>query len=254
MGDVSDIFWQASLEDIKRGYLFREEDEEYICLMCGKSFEKGVIYPNESQLLTAEKFVRFHIEQAHRSTFHFLLGLSKKLTGLTDHQKEILELFYEGYNDNEVAKKMGTGSTSTIRNHRFNLKEKQKQAKVLLAIMELLGERMPKKNRFIDVPLSTRQVDDRFAVTHQENERILTEYFPRGLDGPLKTYPLKEKKRVVILRQLVKHFEAGRKYSEKEVNAILEQCYSDYVLLRRHLIDYGFMERTPDGSAYWVKV
>lgn len=254
MNDVSDFFWHASLEDIKRGYVYREDSEEYLCLICGKTFENGVIYPDNGRLLTAEKYMQLHIDKTHQSTFHFLLRLNKKLTGLTDHQKTVLELFYEGYNDNEVAKKLGTGSTSTIRNHRFTLKEKQKQAKVLLAILELMGERMPKKNRFIDVPLNTRQVDERFATTELENEKILATYFKQGLDGPLETYPLKEKKRVVILRHLARHLEAGKTYTEKEINAVLEQYYKDYALLRRNLIDYGFLERVPDGSAYWVKM
>lgn len=254
MTDISDLFWQASLGDIKHGYVYREDSEEFICLMCGKSFDKGVIYPADGQLYTAERFIRVHIGESHGSPFHFLLGLGKKLTGLTDHQKKLLELFYEGYSDREVAQKTGIRSTSTIRNHRFTLREKQKQAKVLLAIMELLGERMPRKDAFIDVPLSSKNIDERYAITQQENEEILAAYFKEGLDGPLAAYPLKEKKRVVILRHLAKHFAAGITYTEKEVNNLLQQYYKDYALLRRNLVDYGFLERIPDGSAYWVKV
>lgn len=254
MNDVSDLFWQASLEDIKRGYVSREDGEEFICLMCGMSFDRGVVYPVNGQLYTAEKFTRLHIQESHGSPFHFLLSLNKKLTGLTEHQKNLLELFYEGYNDREVAKKTGIGSTSTIRNHRFTLREKQKQAKVLLAIMELLGEQMPRKEAFIHVPLSSKNIDDRYAVTQKENEEILAAYFKEGLDGPLAAYPLKEKKRVFILRHLAKGFDAGRTYTEKEVNAVLQQYYKDYALLRRNLVDYGFLARIPDGSAYWVRV
>lgn len=254
MTDVTNMFWQASLEEIKCGYVYQNESDVYTCLICGKSFQNGLIYPDDGQLFTAEKYIGIHIEHNHRSTFHFLLGLNKKLTGLTDHQKAILELFYEGYTDSEVAQKVGIGSTSTIRNHRFNLREKQKQAKVLLAVMELLEERTPKKNAFIDIPLNTKYLDERFNTTEQENKEILTAYFKQGLDGPLAAYPLKEKKRVVILRHLLKHFEPGRTYSEKEVNTVLQQFYKDYALLRRNLVDYGFMDRIPDGSAYWVRV
>ncbi|MHB8917728.1 MAG: DUF2087 domain-containing protein, partial [Desulfocucumaceae bacterium] len=155
---------------------------------------------------------------------------------------------------NEVAKALGTGSTSTIRNHRFSLRERQKQAKVFLAIMELLGEQVPKKQTFIEIPRSARKVDERFAITEKESEKILAAYFKQGLNGPLDTFPLKEKKRVAILRHLVKNFEANKNYTEKEVNAVLKQFYSDYALLRRNLIDYGFMDRTQDGSSYWIKL
>lgn len=120
--------------------------------------------------------------------------------------------------------------------------------------MELLGEQVPPKQTFIEIPRGSRIVDDRFAITEQENEKILATYFKQGLDGPLDLYPLKEKKRVAILRHVVKHFDTNKKYTEPEVNAILKNIYSDYVLLRRHLIEYGFMDRTRDGSSYWVKL
>ncbi|HWR43608.1 DUF2087 domain-containing protein [Sporomusa sp.] len=252
MNDISELFWQASLHEIKQGYIHQQSSDEFTCLICGKSFINGIIYPHGTQLYEAKKYIQVHIEQCHHSTFHFLLNLDKKLTGLTDHQKTILELFYQGNSDNEVAKALGTSSTSTIRNHRFTLREKQKQAKVFLAIMELLGEQVPKKNTFINIPRNSRNIDDRFAITEQENEEILAACFSQGLDGPLDSFPLKEKKRVAILRHLVKQFEPSKTYTEKEVNGILKPFYNDYVLLRRYLIEYGFMDRTQDGSSYWI--
>ncbi|MBC8015337.1 MAG: DUF2087 domain-containing protein [Sporomusaceae bacterium] len=254
MIDVSEMFWQASLPEMKQGYIYHQEHDEFVCLICGKSFTNGIIYPNDNQLYEAKKYIEVHIAQCHGSVFDVLLNLDKKLTGLTDHQKTILELFYEGHSDNEVAKELNTGSTSTIRNHRFSLREKQKQAKVFLAIMELLGDKLPKKQTFIEIPRNSKQVDDRFAITEQESDKILFAYFKEGLDGPLNIYPIKEKKRVAILRHLIKYFDAGKTYKEKEVNAILKPFYDDYILLRRHLIEYGFMDRVQDGSSYWVKV
>lgn len=253
MIDISELFWQASLPEIKLGYRYHQEQDEFVCLICGKSFTNGIIYPSGNQLFEAKKYIEVHIAQSHGSVFDILLNLDKKLTGLTDHQKTILELFYAGHNDNEVAKELNTGSTSTIRNHRFSLREKQKQAKVFLAIMELLGDKLPKKQAFIDIPRNAKQVDDRFAITEQESDKILAAYFKQGLDGPLDLYPLKEKKRVAILRHLIKYFDASKTYTEKEVNAILKPFYDDYILLRRHLIEYGFMDRVQDGSSYWVK-
>lgn len=254
MTDVSDLFWQASLEDIKQGYTYQQSTDEYICLICGQSFANGIIYPNNDQMYEAKKYIKIHIEESHGSAFNFLLNLDKKLTGLTDHQKTILELFYQGLSDNEVAKSLNTGSTSTIRNHRFTLREKQKQAKIFLAIMELLGEQTPKKQAFIEIPRSTKQIDNRFAITEKEKEDILATYFKQGLNGPLDYFPLKEKKRVAILRHLITFFEPNKNYTEKEVNSLLKEFYHDYILLRRYLIEYGFMDRTQDGSSYWVKL
>ena len=254
MTDISNLFWQASLQEIKEGYIYQQQSDEFTCLICGKSFSNGIIYPGDDQLYEAKKYIQVHIKESHGSAFNFLLNLDKKLTGLTDHQKTILELFYEGRSDSEVASAIGTGSTSTVRNHRFTLRERQKQAKVFLALMELLGEQLPKKQAFIEIPRSSQKVDDRFAITEEESAKILATHLKNGPDGPLESFPLKEKKRVAILRHLVKYFEPGKSYSEKEVNAILKQFYSDYALLRRNLIEYGFMDRTPDGSSYWVKL
>jgi len=254
MDNLSELFWQASLTEIKRGYIYRRVDNTFICLVCGKSFANGVIFQDNGQLYDAKKYSEIHITKEHSSTFQFLLDLDKRLTGLTDHQKTILDLLYHGHNDKDIAKILGVGSTSTIRNHRFSLREKQKQAKVLLAIMELLSEQVPAKDSFIEIPRSARQVDDRFAITEQENDKILTAHFKQGLSGPLEVFPLKGKKRLAILRHILERFEPGIKYTEKEVNAILKPIYDDYVLLRRQLIEHGFIDRTQDGGAYWVKL
>lgn len=252
--NLSELFWQASLADIKKGYVYQAETEAFICLACGKAFTDGVIYQQDGHYYEARKFILLHIEREHRSVFHVLLNLDKKVTGLTEHQKALLELFYDGLSDNEVAKALDAGSTSTIRNHRFSLRERQKQAKVFLAIMELAGAKLPKRQTFIDIPRTAKLVDDRFAITEEENAKILAAAFKHGPDGPLESFPLKEKKRVAILRHILKFFEPDKKYSEKEVTAILSPIYGDYALLRRQLIEHGFMDRTPDGSSYWIKI
>lgn len=57
MSDISEKFWDASVEELKKGYVFDEETEEYICLACGETFIKGVIYQDNQVLYEAEKFV-----------------------------------------------------------------------------------------------------------------------------------------------------------------------------------------------------
>ena len=55
------------------------------------------------------------------------------------------------------------------------------------------------------------------------------------------------------MRTIAKEFEEGIRYSEVQVNEILKDIYPDYVTLRRYLIEYDYLERTRDGSAYWKK-
>lgn len=250
--NLSELFWNASLEELKRGYIL--QGDAYICLLCGKKYEKGIIYPEEGMLYEAERYIRVHIKNIHHSVFEYLIQLDKKLTGLTDHQKSLLSLFYHGKSDAEVQKEMNIGSASTIRNHRFALKEKERQAKVFLAMMELLKEEDKHALSFLNLHKTARMVDDRYNVTKEENESILKKYFRQGTDGPLKTFSTKEKHKLVILREIAKRFSREKIYNEKEVNEILKKVYAeDFVTLRRYLIEYGFLDRKPDGSQYWIK-
>lgn len=252
--DLSAMFWNATVEEIKQGYVYSEEADGFVCLVCGETFTKGVIYRDGETFYEAQKFAAVHVEQAHSSMFEYLLGLNKKLTGLTDLQKSLLQFFYNGYSDNEIVKEMDGGSTSTIRNHRFSLREREKQAKVFLAIMGLIENRTQKKQKFIPIHRTASVVDERFAITEEENEDILKAYFKEGLDGPLHDFPKKEKKKIAILHHIIKRFDLNKRYTEKEVNEILSNVYNDYVTLRRYLIEYGFMDRKSDGSQYWVKI
>lgn len=248
---ASDLFWNASQEELKNGYI--EEEDYYICLLCGKKIEKGVIYPEDNNFYEAGRYTRIHIEKAHGSVFEYLINMDKRFTGLTNHQNSLLRLFYQGKSDEDVKKEMEIGSTATIRNHRFVLKEKERQAKVFLAMMELLKAKDKKSQAFIPPHNTAKMVDDRYKITLEEKEKILNKYFIHGLNGPINTFNMKEKSKLVVLGQITKRFDASRSYSEKEVNEILKNVYEDFVTLRRYLIEYGFMDRKPDGSQYWLK-
>lgn len=252
MIESSESFWDASPDEMKRGYVFEEEQQAYCCLVCGKHFEKGIIYEHDGVFYEAERYARIHLELEHTSMLDCLLDLDKKWTGLTELQRKVIHLFSTGMGDNEIAREMG-GSSSTIRNHRFTLREKAKQAKVFLAIMELMEANAKNQSKFIPIHRTATMLDERYAITEEENEEILNMYFKEGLDGPLSEFPKKEKRKIALMRQLIRDFEPNRFYAEREVNDILERRFPDFVTLRRYLIDYGFLDRKPDGSSYWVK-
>ncbi|MBE9214866.1 DUF2087 domain-containing protein [Plectonema cf. radiosum LEGE 06105] len=76
--------------------------------------------------------------------------------------------------------------------------------------------------------------------------KVLANY----LDGVrLIQIPASRKKRLVILRWLVRKFEADLIYQESQVNDIISIHHSDYATLRRELISYQFMER--ENNLYW---
>lgn len=73
-------------------------------------------------------------------------------------------------------------------------------------------------------------------------------------NGRIKQLPAPARTKLPVLSYLAGKFEADRMYSEKEVNAVIDawHTFGDYFILRRLLVDHGFMARKPDGSAYWL--
>jgi predicted transcriptional regulator len=68
-------------------------------------------------------------------------------------------------------------------------------------------------------------------------------------DGRLRSIPRQWKKREVILRYLLNHFEWDRRYTEREVNEIISRTHEDYATLRRELVDTRRLAR--DHEIYW---
>lgn len=257
----NELFWQSTVEEIKRGYVYREESEKYVCLICGEAFEEGLIYQFNDKHMVARKAIKQHIENKHGSMFDYLINMDKKYTGLTEIQKTLVESFYKGVPDKEITKVQGN-SPSTIRTQRFALREKSKQAKVYLAIIDLMDDNKKGignnnvesvKNQLIDIHPGAKMIDERYAITEEERESTLKTYFLSEEELKLNKFPAKEKKKIVVLQRIVSSFEVGRRYSEVEVNNILKAIYEDFATIRRYLIEYGFMDRTKDCSEYWVK-
>ncbi|MCG3087492.1 DUF2087 domain-containing protein [Sporosarcina cyprini] len=94
---------------------------------------------------------------------------------------------------------------------------------------------------------------DTFQIKPEEREKILKSYFRNGVDGPLDTFPSKEKRKYIIAEEIIKRFEKDVQYTEKEVNDTLRQVYADFATIRRFFIDNGMMRRHDDGKTYWIE-
>lgn len=105
--------------------------------------------------------------------------------------------------------------------------------------MELLKEKDQHAPAFVEIHKSAKMVDERYNMTEDEYEKIVKKYFPDGTSGELVSFSQQEKHKVVVLREIAKRFEQDRFYGEKEVNEMI--------------IEYGFLDRQPDGSQYWLK-
>lgn len=249
-----EVFWDATIEEVKKGYV--ELEESYKCIICEDEFTKGRIYEIDSMLYDSRKATELHILEKHGSTLEYLLRLNPAFIGISQVQRELLVLIASGLTDKEIAIKLGVAQ-STIRNHRYKLREKEKQARLFLAMMELISSSTKKKvnildkDNLCDAHKTATTIDDRYNITEKERESTIKNYMDEN--GAIKTFPAKEKKKIIVLSEIVKQFSKGKKYSEKEVNRILERIYNDYATIRRALIEYGFVERSNDCSSYWVK-
>jgi uncharacterized C2H2 Zn-finger protein len=239
-----------SSEDIARGYGVGGGGSTFRCLRCDAIFEVGRVYSSAGGFSTAERAAGEHVAEAHGDLFSEILAMGKNVTGIPDALADVLRLLFEGRSDKEIAAALGGKSPSTVRNQRRALRKMEVEAKVFLALMALLEKAGKSVGRFVSYPASMPMQDDRAVVTEEEAEIIEKKYMKD--DGSLARIPRKEKEKLVILRRIAERFSQGRLYTQREVDAILILADEDYAALRRYLVDYRFLEREPDGSAYWV--
>ncbi len=240
-----------AVDDLKNGFRDRVQPDGFQCLHCGRSFERGVIYPVDEHLYDARRAITDHVERDHGGPFAALMARGKEGTGLSDVQRAVVEASHQGLTDRQIADRLGGKSASTIRNHRFQLRKRRREARAFLALMEMHDEHAEQGERFVRFHPAMPVDDDRLMITEAEARALLRKYF----DGPdhdrLLRFPKKEKHKLVILRQITARFAAGRRYPEPEVNRILGALHDDHTTLKRYLVDYRFLARERDGSEYW---
>lgn len=202
---MDELIRNATIDDLKRGYTWNSNEGQFICLFC-----QNTISNNGDE---ADRHVR-----EHGSSLERLISLDKKYNGLTEIQKELLVMISNKESNKEIALNLGC-TESTVRNMKFSLRERAKQARVFLSIMDL--------------------VEDKKSGLHKNKLRV---------------FPVKESKRKALLPRFANLFEPNRNYNEKEVKEIIKEIYEDDATIRRYLIDYGFLKRSKDGSKYYRNI
>lgn len=71
-------------------------------------------------------------------------------------------------------------------------------------------------------------------------------------EGRIRSWPRKKADKRAVLEYLATKFEAGRTYTEAEVNEIILEwhLFDDHTLLRRELYDAFLIDRSPDCREY----
>ena len=72
-------------------------------------------------------------------------------------------------------------------------------------------------------------------------------------DGKIIRWPKKVVDKNSVLKYIAIKISIDKKYTEKEINEIIIEniLFDDYVLIRRELIENGYLNRTNDCREYW---
>ncbi|NGZ75211.1 DUF2087 domain-containing protein [Saccharibacillus alkalitolerans] len=70
---------------------------------------------------------------------------------------------------------------------------------------------------------------------------VLKSFF--AADGRLKSIPAQLKKKLIVLEEMVRRLEPGRKYEEREINDFIRTFHDDFATLRREFIMHQYMFR-----------
>jgi len=61
--------------------------------------------------------------------------------------------------------------------------------------------------------------------------------------GKLKSIPVQQKKRKIVLEEIVKKFQPGKDYAERDVNIIIADFNDDFCTIRREMIAFKMLSR-----------
>jgi hypothetical protein len=109
--------------------------------------------------------------------------------------------------------------------------------------------------RYETLRAAARPPADESEPAEESGNEVLRRFIHKGR---LLAMPAAHGKRLVVLDHLAGLFEPGRRYPEREVNELLGRYHPDYAMLRRYLVDDGFLDRAdeqapggPSVKVYW---
>ena len=108
-----------------------------------------------------------------------------------------------------------------------------------------LNRAVLEKNLYEVAASEPEQIDEQQKREEAYRQRVIKAFFEYG---KLRSIPVQRKKKLICYELIAEHFEPGKVYEEKEVNAIISPIYEDYCTVRRDMISEGIFSR--DGTRY----
>lgn len=102
-----------------------------------------------------------------------------------------------------------------------------------------------------------RRVTQMKRINQGEYEKVVKNFF--DAEGRLKSIPAQRKKKLYVFEHMLEGLEAGRPYTEKELDAYIKQFHEDHCTIRREFIINHYMYRednvyTLNPSELWAKI
>ncbi|GAB4581753.1 MAG: hypothetical protein Fur0022_45030 [Anaerolineales bacterium] len=162
----------------------------------------------------------------------------------------------------ELAERTGMTAPETLRHlgrlqntgltHAFQNQDGNEVFALQPQVLEEMAKRQFARARELNPPApDQRQIPADFT----EEERKVTINFTRP-NGEVKQIPLQPKKQQILVRYVRHHVLAaltpGKQYPEKDINLLIKKLHPDAAFFRRTFVDTGYLDRHPNGSAYWL--
>jgi len=93
-------------------------------------------------------------------------------------------------------------------------------------------------NDLIHIEDPNKEIQEEREEQYKKN--VINAFFEYG---KLKSIPVQQKKRKIVLEEIAKQFEPDRTYTEREVNIIIADFHDDFCTIRREMVAFNIFER-----------
>lgn len=90
------------------------------------------------------------------------------------------------------------------------------------------------------ISVGESEIDVQEEREKQYRKSVIDAFFEYG---KLKSIPVQQKKRKIVLEEIAKSFEYGRRYTEREVNIIIADFHDDFCTIRREMVAFNIFKR-----------
>lgn len=93
-------------------------------------------------------------------------------------------------------------------------------------------------NDLISVTKSER--DEQTQREEEYKRSVIDAFFEYG---KLKSIPVQQKKRKIVLERIAEKFKPNKAYTEREVNIIIADFHDDFCTIRREMVEFNILAR-----------